>query len=212
MSLTLRIDEKRYLPLESDETRADSDLVSPNDEFHIEAVWQRRFYTLLVSSLFCISLLSAIIGWLHIFQTSPHSCPSSILDSDVIVPYCTYTACDKHSIPLRVGEILYIDDEAAPAPVTYVNKWLKGDKDTPRFLGKPSAEMDQAWHELLSATAIRLSEEELALSNNATSIRLEGGGFVGGLGVSHALHCVVSCPSILRGLPSVSMLDISLFG
>lgn len=88
-------------------------------------------------------------------------------------------------------EVINADNQTAPAPVTYVNKWLKGDKDTPKFLGEPSAEMDQAWHELLSATAIQLSEEELALSNNATSIRLQDGGYVGGLGISHSLHCVV---------------------
>lgn len=86
----------------------------------------------------------------------------------------------------------YVDPDLAPAPVTYVNKWLKGDPDTPKFLGNPSVEMDQAWHELLSATAIRFSEEELILANNATSIRLQDGGYVAGLGISHSLHCVVS--------------------
>lgn len=86
----------------------------------------------------------------------------------------------------------YVDKSLAPAPVTYVNKWLKGDPDTPKFLGNPSTEMDQAWHELLSGTAIRFSEEELILANNATSIRLQDGGYVAGLGISHSLHCVVS--------------------
>ncbi|KAH6646655.1 hypothetical protein BKA67DRAFT_524403, partial [Truncatella angustata] len=78
----------------------------------------------------------------------------------------------------------------APAPVSYVNKWLKGDPDTPKFLGLPRPEMDEAWHELLSATAIRLSSEELLLANNATSIEHKDGGYVGGLGISHSLHCV----------------------
>ncbi|KAI0505909.1 hypothetical protein F5B22DRAFT_490700 [Xylaria bambusicola] len=78
----------------------------------------------------------------------------------------------------------------SPAPVTYVNKWLQGDPDTPKFVGQPRAEMDEAWHNLLSATAIKLSEKELKLANNATSIKHRDGGYVGGLGISHSLHCV----------------------
>jgi hypothetical protein len=84
------------------------------------------------------------------------------------------------------------DIQTAPAPVTYVNKWLKGDPDTPNFLGQPRREMDEAWHGLLSATAIKLSESELKLANNATSVRHKDGGYIGGLGISHSLHCVVS--------------------
>jgi len=78
----------------------------------------------------------------------------------------------------------------SPVPVTYTNKWLLGDVDTPKFVGQPRPEMDAAWHDLLSATAIKLSEEELKLANNATSIRHKNGGYVGGLGISHSLHCV----------------------
>ncbi|KAK8041468.1 hypothetical protein PG994_014475 [Apiospora phragmitis] len=89
--------------------------------------------------------------------------------------------------PLKPGVI----EPYTPAPVLYVNKWLKGDPDTPKFMGKPRPEMDQAWNDLLSATAIRLSSEELLLANNATSVEHKDGGFVGGLGISHLLHCVV---------------------
>lgn len=91
MSSISSFDEKKYMPLETEEKWADSHLVSSNDEFHIEAVWQRRFYTLFASSLLCISLLCGIIGWLYIFQTSAHTCPASKLDSDVIIPYCEHT-------------------------------------------------------------------------------------------------------------------------
>ena len=90
--------------------------------------------------------------------------------------------------------------------MTYVNKWLKGDPDTPKFVGSPSDEMDHAWHKLLSGTAIRFSEEELRLANNASSIRLQDGGYVAGLGISHSLHCVVSListanPSTASSIP-----------
>ncbi|KAI7784466.1 uncharacterized protein LA080_009965 [Diaporthe eres] len=122
--------------------------------------WRRRFYMLLAFSFFCLSLL----GGLFLYKMDT-SCRPFMPDSDVTVPY-------------------------SPAPVTYVNKWLKGDPDTPKFVGTPSIEMDHAWHKLLSGTAIRFSEEELALANNATSIRLQDGGYVAGLGISHSLHCV----------------------
>lgn len=81
---------------------------------------------------------------------------------------------------------------AAPAPLQYYNKFLAGDPDTPKFVGQPRAEMDKAWHDLLDGTMIRFSEEELSLAGNSTSIRHKDGGYVGGLGISHSLHCIVS--------------------
>lgn len=59
-------------------------------------------------------------------------------------------------------------------------------------MGEPRPELDQAWHDLLEGTLIRFSEDELFRSNNATSVRLEGGDYAGGLGISHSLHCLVS--------------------
>ncbi|KAH7325712.1 hypothetical protein B0I35DRAFT_508060 [Stachybotrys elegans] len=75
-----------------------------------------------------------------------------------------------------------------PAPVEWVNKDIKQD---PRFMGKPRLEMDQAWHELLAGTMIRFSAEEMHMANNATSARhVDGTGYIGGLGISHNLHCL----------------------
>ncbi|KAI2464124.1 hypothetical protein F4781DRAFT_414162 [Annulohypoxylon bovei var. microspora] len=120
----------------------------------------RRRFYILLVSM--LSLVSLFVtGFAYILNT--RSCPSP--KTGVKIPY-------------------------SPAPVTYVNKWLKGDPDTPKFVGQPRPEMDQAWHDLLSATAIRLSEDELLLANNATSIKHKDGGYVGGLGISHSLHCV----------------------
>jgi len=62
-------------------------------------------------------------------------------------------------------------------------------------MGEPRPELDKAWTDLLAGTMIRYSEEELQLAGNATSIRHKEGGYVGGLGVSHSLHCVVRAPS-----------------
>lgn len=66
----------------------------------------------------------------------------------------------------------------------------------PKFMGEPRPELDEAWHELLAGTMMRFSDEEMLLAGNATSIRHKDGGFVGGLGVSHSLHCVVCSLSL----------------
>ncbi|KAK1777757.1 hypothetical protein QBC45DRAFT_329915 [Copromyces sp. CBS 386.78] len=87
-----------------------------------------------------------------------------------------------------VYSILSLHD--SPAPVQYVNKWLTGDPDTKKFMGKPRPELDQAWHDLLDSTLIKYSADELFLANNATSVQHKDGGFVGGLGISHSLHCL----------------------
>ncbi|KAI1415269.1 hypothetical protein F5Y13DRAFT_196625 [Hypoxylon sp. FL1857] len=120
----------------------------------------RRRFNILLVSSLCF--ISFLTGG-FIYRLSTFSCPSP--KPGVRVPY-------------------------SPAPVTYVNKWLTGDPDTPKFMGQPRAEMDHAWHDLLSATSIRFSEEELLLAENASSIRHKDGGYVGGLGISHSLHCV----------------------
>lgn len=79
----------------------------------------------------------------------------------------------------------------APAPLQYYQKDLAGDPDTLKFVGKPRQEMDEAWHSLLQGTMIKFSEEELFKAGNSTSIRHGNGGYVGGLGISHSLHCIV---------------------
>lgn len=80
----------------------------------------------------------------------------------------------------------------APAPVRYVNKWLMNDPESSKFSGEPRPELDEAWHEMLDGTLIRLSEEELVQANNATSVKSKDGGYIGAIGVSHSLHCLVS--------------------
>ncbi|KAI1313260.1 hypothetical protein F5Y03DRAFT_338549 [Xylaria venustula] len=80
----------------------------------------------------------------------------------------------------------------SPAPVRYVNRNLTTDFDSQRFLGNPRPELDEAWHELLTGAAISLSEEDLRLANAPSSVRLKNGGYIGGLGIVHSLHCIVS--------------------
>lgn len=53
------------------------------------------------------------------------------------------------------------------------------------FAGPPSPELDKAWHDLLGPMAIRVSDDELA-SSNQSSIKLPvGGGNMAWLGVFH---------------------------
>ncbi|KAK7911255.1 hypothetical protein PG985_013736 [Apiospora marii] len=111
---------------------------------------------------------------------------SSLAVLAILTTGFVYTLSTWKCPPLKPGVI----EPYSPAPMSYVNKWFTGDPDTPKFLGQPRPEMDEAWHDLLSATAILLSSEELLLANNATSIEHKNGGFVGGLGISHSLHCV----------------------
>ncbi|KAK3384841.1 hypothetical protein B0H63DRAFT_542867, partial [Podospora didyma] len=76
----------------------------------------------------------------------------------------------------------------SPAPMKWISKKLDPD---PRFMGQPRLEMDQAWYEILKGTMIHFSDEELLLANQSTSVKFaDGPGYVGGLAVSHSLHCL----------------------
>jgi len=75
--------------------------------------------------------------------------------------------------------------------IEYVNRYMTSDPDTPKFMGKARPELDEAWHNLLEGTMIRFTAEELKLANNASSVAYMDGGYVGGLGISHSLHCLV---------------------
>ncbi|KAH9890133.1 hypothetical protein F4778DRAFT_785296 [Xylariomycetidae sp. FL2044] len=77
-----------------------------------------------------------------------------------------------------------------PAPVRYVNKDPATDFNSHQFIGDPRPELDEAWHALLSGTGIRLSEEEIKRANATNVVRHKDGGYVGGLGISHLLHCL----------------------
>lgn len=75
----------------------------------------------------------------------------------------------------------------------YVNRNLTSDFGGSSFMGYPRPELDKAWHDLLNGTAIRISEEEVELINATNVVRLKEGGYIGGLGMMHSLHCLVSC-------------------
>ncbi|KAI0425542.1 hypothetical protein F5Y09DRAFT_352167 [Xylaria sp. FL1042] len=123
-------------------------------------VWKRRFYILLTSSLIVILFL---IGSQHYVLQNASHCQADI--RGVKIPY-------------------------APAPVRYVNRNLTSGFGSPRFLGNPRPELDEAWHELLTGTAISLSKEDLRLADAPSSMRLKASGYIGGLGISHSLHCI----------------------
>ncbi|KAI0448614.1 hypothetical protein F5B21DRAFT_518804 [Xylaria acuta] len=126
----------------------------------IDSLWKRRFYRLLVTTVIMVMLF---IGE-AVYNLNKSCCPS-IIPPGVKAPY-------------------------VPVKLNYINRILKEDPDTPKFIGKPRPEMDEAWHNLLNGTLIKFSQEELLLAGNAKSIAHKDGGFVGGLAISHSLHCL----------------------
>ncbi|KAK4206825.1 hypothetical protein QBC37DRAFT_476789 [Rhypophila decipiens] len=149
----------------------DDNMVSLHNEAR---VWRRRFNILLFTLLTTIALLIGA-GIYAVMVLGP------LGSSDT----CTCVA--PGSIPVTSGvQIPY-----TPAPVEYVNKHIIANSyNKAKFMGHPRPELDEAWSELLAGTMMRFSDEELMLAGNATSIRHKEGGFVGGLGVSHSLHCL----------------------
>ncbi|EED16330.1 conserved hypothetical protein [Talaromyces stipitatus ATCC 10500] len=61
--------------------------------------------------------------------------------------------------------------------------------DTP-FAGDPSLELDQAWHNLLEDSTIRVSKEDLDYYNITSLPLADGSGFASELFVTHELHCL----------------------
>ncbi|KAK4170117.1 hypothetical protein QBC43DRAFT_249171 [Cladorrhinum sp. PSN259] len=165
------LDEKpaKYSPLlpQEDNQDGESILLCPNAHIQEQVRrWRRRFYLLLASSITIVLAIAGVAAYKLQACTAGFSCPI---------------------FPTNHGGV---DIPYSPAPVKYVNKYLVGDPDTPKFLGEPRPEMDQAWHELLDGTLIRYSASELIKANNATSVAHKDGGYVGGLGISHSLHCI----------------------
>ncbi|KAK3994930.1 hypothetical protein QBC44DRAFT_261069 [Cladorrhinum sp. PSN332] len=162
------LDEKapQYSPLLPQEEQESSPSSCPHAYIQQELIkWRRRFYILLASSVTAILALVGAASY-KIHTSTGFSCPIFPTNhGGVEIPY-------------------------SPAPVKYVNKYLVGDPDTPKFLGQPRPEMDEAWHELLDGTLIRYTASELQKANSATSVQHKHGGYVGGLGVSHSLHCI----------------------
>ncbi|KAI1088570.1 hypothetical protein F5B19DRAFT_485828 [Rostrohypoxylon terebratum] len=124
-------------------------------------VWRRRFYVLLFFTIFITTLLMTSL----LYAITKDSQVYSSVPSDIKVPY-------------------------SPAPANYVNRNLTSDFSGSRFMGYPRPELDKAWHDLLNGTAIRISEEEVLLINATNVVRLKEGGYIGGLGVMHSLHCL----------------------
>ncbi|KAK4234693.1 hypothetical protein C8A03DRAFT_37529 [Achaetomium macrosporum] len=111
---SLAADEKaEYARIPSQDDCQDEESISQNPPIEHEFKWRQRFYILLVCF---ISAIAAIIGGgAYKLRTagSQYSCP--ILPTnhgDVQIPY-------------------------SPALVKYVNKFLVGDPDTPKFMGQP---------------------------------------------------------------------------
>ncbi|KAL1799376.1 hypothetical protein ACET3X_003413 [Alternaria dauci] len=58
------------------------------------------------------------------------------------------------------------------------------------FAGFPSPELDQAWHELLEGTVIKVSAEDLAYYNVTSLPLADGSGYASEIFMTHELHCL----------------------
>lgn len=83
-----------------------------------------------------------------------------------------------------------------PAPaleaVRYERIAFNGDlKEPNRYRGPPSPELDEAWHQLMEYSNIRINKETLDLLNRSSIKLADGSGYFGALNVHHHLHCLV---------------------
>lgn len=164
------------------------------------SLWRRRcFMALGLATMFILLLLGVAMGRIQSVQNC------YLPTTDVVIPYCKHKQINRN----MADRYIVADRVIAPAPVRYVNRWIMDDPESSRFSGEPRPELDQAWHEMLDGTLIRFSEEELLQANNATSVRSKDGGYIGSIGVSHSLHCLVS--SALGGGSHTYLIRISLF-
>lgn len=185
--------------IEDDDTRAD--LCSAE----IVKQWRRRFYILLSIAVVVVGVSNAVTFGCFTSQSSDTSG-----DKAVRAPWCSSTPSTQTNTRPRLIEL------SAPANdyVKFENRFLDADPNMSKFLGKPRPEQDQAWHELLegmcssmyplelelkhyAGTFIRITGDELHQADNTTSVRHKKGGYVAGLGVSHALHCLVSIGAMI---------------
>ncbi|KAI0189057.1 hypothetical protein F4808DRAFT_454100 [Astrocystis sublimbata] len=58
------------------------------------------------------------------------------------------------------------------------------------FVGEPRYELDQAWSNLLRATMVKVSEDEMRMMNKTSIQMKDGSGYLGYLEAHHMLHCV----------------------
>jgi hypothetical protein len=159
--------KSEYDKLLSGESETDEEFMARPSPQSKGLTWRQRFFFLLVSS---VSLIVGIVGG-GAYQRHYISCSPS--DPTVFVP-----------------EVPQLIKPYSPAPVRYINKFLKNGPESKPFMGHPRPELDAAWHELLSGTLVRFSADELHLANYTTSIKHKEGGYIGGLGISHNLHCL----------------------
>ncbi|CAI6338766.1 unnamed protein product [Periconia digitata] len=114
----------------------------------------------------------------------------------VTLPLAAYTF---HAVTTRSQTSSIPQLEPFYSPAYEHAKYVYKDttKPSPEFMGKPRPEMDKAWHDLLEGTLVKFSAEELQRAN-ATSLEHKDGGYVGGLGLSHNLHCLKRLRQILN--------------
>ena len=128
--------EPHYTKLSDEEGEVDSSQYVE----HAKRQWRRRFWILLFTSCLTQFLWIALI-----IKQTPSSCHP--FGEGVELPYCKheYIHCLRLFIIANVMQLA-----PARSALRYENRYPHKDPDTPRFMGKPREEMDEAWHELLN--------------------------------------------------------------
>ncbi|KAF8864295.1 hypothetical protein BDZ45DRAFT_737301 [Acephala macrosclerotiorum] len=132
-------------------------------ESTVPSIRERPRSWILIHSLVLLSY-SLLFAFLVYRQTSTENCPYS--------PALIHSPANE---ALKPEKILFDDDIA---------KWNP-------YRGEPRPEMDEAWHELLKYSNIRVSAEDLKAIDR-TSVRLSDGSgmYMSELNVYHQLHCL----------------------
>ncbi|KAK8030408.1 hypothetical protein PG990_000142 [Apiospora arundinis] len=106
--------------------------------------------------------------------------------STAIVRLATVSPNINHDKFHTDGEM---EDPYSPANEVIEYEYRSMVANDTRFTGYPTKRWERSMHELMNGTLLRITDEELALQEY-DSIPLKGGGYAGGLGVGHNLHCV----------------------
>ncbi|MCJ1440939.1 MAG: hypothetical protein MMC23_001425 [Stictis urceolatum] len=106
---------------------------------------------------------------------------------------CSYSLLFWYYLPASPNaESVAIEAPFSPAHVAIKEKVIQYDDgwENSPYSGEPCQESDQAWHKLMENTAVRITPDELQKLNSTSSMQLNSGDFVVGLGVYHELHCL----------------------
>jgi len=127
--------------------------------------------------IFNLVLVTYILTILKYYRPSPFGYFESGFNTDLDP---AKAAIEGHKIRFT-GELKFYENN------TMYRDYPEGE---PRYFGPPNPEIDNAWHELLYASAVDLPEEEAQTIKDFTWEEPQGGLYRTGLDVFHVLHCL----------------------